>query len=303
MNVLTVALLQLESSGGDQAKNLQKGTEFCREAKTSGADIALFPEMWNCGYGATVPDLFADDIDFSDPVIQDKLTRWQAQAIATDSNYVKHFQDLARELDIAIALTYLQIWPTAPRNVMSLIDRHGEILYTYAKVHTCDFSLECGCIPGEEFFVTELDTGVGLVKVGAMICYDREFPESARILMLQGAEIILVPNASDMGTNRLNQLQSRAFENMVGIAMTNYAGAGHSAAYDGIAFADGQSRSMLLVEAGEAEGIYLAQFDLQMLRDYRQNETWGNAFRKPKTYQALVNVDVNIPFKRKSARR
>lgn len=55
-----------------------------------------------------------------------------------------------------------------------------------------------------------------------MICYDREFPESARILMLKGAEIILVPNACDMKPGRINQLSTRAFENMVGLAMTNY---------------------------------------------------------------------------------
>ncbi|MFT8344266.1 carbon-nitrogen hydrolase family protein [Clostridium beijerinckii] len=77
--------------------------------------------------------------------------------------------------------------------------------------------------------------------MGAMICYDREFPESARILMLKGAEIILVPNACPMEINRISKLRSRAYENMVGIATVNYPKGkpdcnGHSSAFDGIAY-------------------------------------------------------------------
>ena len=52
-----------------------------------------------------------------------------------------------------------------------------------------------------------------------MICFDREFPESARILMLKGAEIILVPNACPMEINRISQLRARAFENMLGLVL------------------------------------------------------------------------------------
>lgn len=71
---------------------------------------------------------------------------------------------------------------------------------------------------GEGFYVSQLDTEKGRIKVGAMICYDREFPESARILMLKGAELILVPNACPMEINRHSQLRTIAFENMTAIA-------------------------------------------------------------------------------------
>ena len=56
-----------------------------------------------------------------------------------------------------------------------------------------------------------------------MICFDREFPESARILMLKGAEIILTPNACEMEDNRICQFKTRAYENMVGVVLANYA--------------------------------------------------------------------------------
>ena len=76
-----------------------------------------------------------------------------------------------------------------------MFDRRGRCTLTYAKVHTCDFEAERNLTPGDDFYVAELDTREGPVAIGAMICYDREFPESARILMLKGAESILVPNA------------------------------------------------------------------------------------------------------------
>src|SRR5207248_3562831 len=175
---------------------------------------------------------------FYDPKDPGGKDRWRAQALDHDSEFITRFRALARELKMAIAITYLERWPVAPRNAVSLIDRHGQIVMTYAKVHTCEFDIESSCAPGDDFYVAALDTAGGEVQVGAMICYDREFPESARILMLKGAEIILTPNACDMNAHRLGQFRARADENMVGVAMANYAkpGYGHSVAYDPIAF-------------------------------------------------------------------
>ena len=112
---------------------------------------------------------------------------------------------------MAIAITILEQHEPLPRNTVILFNRHGERQYTYAKVHTCDFGDECRLDAGDDFFVTDLDTRIGKVKVGSMICYDREFPDSARILMLQGAELLLVPNACPMEINRLSQLRGRAY--------------------------------------------------------------------------------------------
>jgi predicted amidohydrolase len=142
--------------------------------------------------------------------------------------------------------------------------------------------------------------------VGAMICFDREFPESARILMLKGAEIIVTPNACELEINRIGQFRARAFENMVGMAMANYAAPqanGHSLAYDARAFyRDGRPRDPLIIEAGENEGIYLAKFDMDAIRAYRQREVWGNAFRKPRAYSPLISVAVKAPFSRETGR-
>jgi predicted amidohydrolase len=294
MRKLRVALLQLLSAGNDQAANLAKGQQYCRMARQLGADIALFPEMWNIGY------------QLPDSSLPDQVATWQQQAIACDSDFVNSFRKLAWDLEMAIGLTYLEQWPDGPRDSLSLLDRHGEIRLTYAKVHTCDFDKEAALTPGEDFPVCELDTAGGLVKVGAMICFDREFPESARILMLKGAELILTPNACELEANRIGQFRTRAFENMLCVAMANYAipqENGHSAAFDGIAFKQTGSRDTCLVQADGHEGIFLAELDLDWLRAYRADEGWGNAYRKPKHYGMLTSPSVEPPFVRPDARR
>jgi predicted amidohydrolase len=260
-----------------------------------GADVALFPEMWNIGYAG---------YDAARPGAREA---WALQAIDREGEFVTHIRSLARGLGMAVVLTYLERTEGLPRNSASLIDRHGEIVMTYAKVHTCDFDQEAACEPGDDFYVAALDTAAGDVEVGIMICYDREFPESARVLMLKGAEIILTPNACTLDAARIGQFRTRAFENMVGVAMANYAAPrfnGHSVAFDATVYdEDERSRDTLVIEAGEAEGIYLAPFDLDAIRAYRRRETWGNAFRKPRAYGVLTSPEVRDPFIREDARR
>ena len=318
MSIITIALLQLTSCGNDTEMNRAKGERYCRQAAAMGADVALFPEMWSNGYrsfavpGGDAGDLYrAPEMWGRDPrpapsVDAAAYQRWVECAVDESGAYVTAFRELADELNMAIAVTYLQRWVGAPRNTMTLLDRHGAIMFTYAKVHTCAFDLPEACLtPGEEFHVSDLDTAAGSVRIGAMICYDREFPESARILMLKGAEIILTPNSCMLETNRIGQFRARAMENMVGVAMANYAAPqqnGHSVAFDPIAFEGNEvSRDTCVVEAGEEEGIYLARFDLDALRDWRLREAWGNAFRRPHRYAPLTALEVEEPFVRVDA--
>ena len=274
MSDLNVALLQIAPTGSLDG-NLEKGIDYCRRAKSLGADIALFPEMWSNGYR-----------------IYDRPVRdWIKEAISSDSRFVNAFGTLAGELGMAIGITYLEECETGPKNSIAVFDRKGNRVIEYAKVHTCDFDVERNLTPGDDFYVADLETENGAVKVGTMICYDREFPESARILMLKGAEIVLVPNACPMEINRLSQLRGRAYENMMGIATCNYPNTvpdcnGHSNAFDGVAYLPelSGSRDMCILEAGGEEGIFMAEFDLDMIRAYRKKEVHGNAFRRPEKY-------------------
>ena len=288
MAVLKLALLQL-APGDTLEENRTKGIAACRKAKALGADIALFPEMWSNGY--RIYDRPAEE--------------WKAEAIPVDGEFVNAFGELAEEQGMAIGVTLLEKHGEGARNTLVLFDRFGERKLLYAKVHTCDFGVERELTPGEDFYVTEVDTAQGLVKVGSMICYDREFPESARVLMLKGAELILVPNACPMEINRLSQLRARAYENMLAIATCNYPGSvpdcnGGSSVFDGVAYLPEEegSRDTCVLQAGEDEDVYIAELDLDQLRRYRESEVHGNAYRRPKKYALLLDETVNAPFLR-----
>ncbi|WP_303016959.1 carbon-nitrogen hydrolase family protein [Holdemania massiliensis] len=292
MDKLKIALLQLTPTGSLQG-NLEKGLDACRKAKKMGADLALFPEMWSNGYA-----------------IYDRPgSEWMAEAIPTDSDFICQFGKLAQELEMAIGITLLETYETGPRNTLILFDRLGHRILTFAKFHTCDFDVESHLTRGEDFYVEELDTACGKVKVGAMICFDREFPESARILMLKGAEVILTPNACPMEINRLSQLRARAYENMLCVATCNYPDTvpdcnGNSTVFDGVAYLPGLegSRDTCILQADEKEGIYLAELDLKQLREYRRSEVHGNAYRRPQKYGLLVDEHIDEPFVRANHR-
>lgn len=292
MPLLKIALLQIAPCGSLE-ENREKGAAFCRKAKELGADIALFPEMWSNGYR----------------IYDRPVEEWTAGAIPASGEFVRSFGELAAELDMAVGVTLLERWGKHPRNSLVLFDRFGRRQFTFAKFHTCDFDVERNLTPGEDFYVTDLDTAAGPVKVGAMICYDREFPESARILMLKGAELILVPNACPMEINRLSQLRARAYENMTAIATCNYPASvpdcnGASSVFDGVAYLPelAGSRDTCLLQAGGEEGVYTAVLDLDQLRRYRETEVHGNAFRRPKKYGLLTETAVEPPFIRENYR-
>lgn len=290
--ILKIALLQIAPCATLQ-ENREKGITCCRQAKQMGADIALFPEMWSSGYR----------------IYGRPAEEWKAEAVEPDGGFVRAFGALAGELGMAIGITFLEKTGGGPRNTMVLFDRFGERRLTYAKVHTCDFDVERNLTPGEDFYVADLDTECGTLKVGTMICYDREFPESARILMLKGAELILVPNACPMEINRLSQLRARAYENMTAIATCNYPETvpdcqGCSSVFDGVAYLPelSGSRDTCILLADGKEGVYLAELDLAQLRRYRATEVHGNAYRHPKKYGILTETRIEAPFIREDYR-
>ncbi|MDX1283647.1 MAG: carbon-nitrogen hydrolase family protein, partial [Draconibacterium sp.] len=230
---IKVAMLQMNPDGYNIENNLKKGEEYCRKAKELGADIALFPEIWSLGYSRYH---WENSLQYSAEKYPLSFEEWKNSAMDHESDFITHFRNLAKELEMAIAITYLEKWDGLPRNSVSLIDAKGEIKMTYAKVHTSDMKLtESNCTPGDDFYVCDLQIGNNTIKVGAMICFDREFPESARILMLKGAELVLTPNACGLDDKRINQFQTRAYENAFGVIMTNYASPsqnGRSCAFD-----------------------------------------------------------------------
>lgn len=276
MATLRVALMQLYPANTPEM-SLQIAKSACLAAANTGADIALFPEMWSTGY--TLPR---------------NASALKALSISADDEYVQEFARLAAELNMAIGITFLERHEPRPLNSFVLLDRYGKEVLHYSKVHICAFGDERVLSPGSGFATADLDIGEGTVRIGAMICFDREFPESARILMLQDAEVILMPNACPLEINRLAALRTRAYENKVAVAACSYPEGhpdcnGHSVVFDGIAWKNGEAgaRDMCVFEAPGKAGIYIAKVDLDALRTYRANEAMGSRYRQPQTYGLL----------------
>lgn len=283
-NNFKVALLQLNRCSNEK-DTIEKGIKACKKAKEMNADIAVFPEMWNTGYEL----LFEGNLDDNRNISQKNIDEWKNKAINMDSNFVLEFTKLAKDLKMAIALTFMEKTDDSPKNTIIIIDMNGEVILKYSKIHTVDFKMEAFMKSGTDFKVCELDYGNGKVKLGTMICRDREFPESARVLMLKGAEIILTPNACIMTKIRLDELKVRAYESMVGVVTVNYANyKGKSSAFSPIVRDKNKKElnSEILI-MDENESIEIAKFNLEEIREYRKRENLGYKYRKTYAYDIL----------------
>ena len=205
----------------------------------------------------------------------DALLRWMRLSTPLSGGFVAHYRALAKELGIAIAMTYMEKVTNSagelepPRNSVALVDRHGEVVYNYAKLHTCQFSaLEALHTGGRKVYAATLDTAKGPVKVASIICFDREQMETARMAALNGAELLLTPNACDLDNSTLEHFATRAMENGFAVAMTNYADVPEWA--NGLSVAFDHLGNPLVVAAGD-EGVFTAKIDLVALRAHRAN--------------------------------
>lgn len=273
----TVAALQQPSLDRQPERSADNVIRRMEEAAALGADMLLLPEAFLTGYA---------------------LPMTNGEALTEDSPCLQRVCAATKRLGLGVVATAITRGHEKPRNTAFVVNRQGEIILRYDKVHTCAFADEICLEPGEAFRVCDFDG----IRLGVMICYDREYPESARVLMLRGAEIILVPNDCAAMAPRLNALSTRAYENMVGVVMANPCreNAGCSCAFSPICWDDeGQPVDNVLMMADEtSEGLYLAAFDMDALRAWREQEMMGNTFRRVEAYGPLLDGRVEALFER-----
>lgn len=229
------------------------------EAKRLDSQIVLFPEMFSNGYSS---------FDSTDP---DAIKVWQQGAHSLDGHFIERFREAARTHQIHIVATFLEAADPKPFNSALLIGPNGQTVLHHRKVYICDFdNPESACDRGKEFNVSEIETAAGSVKLGLMICMDREYPQAAASLSNAGAEIALVPNCCDLavdhalGDVRIAQMRGRAFEMVIGIAVANYPKPrcdGHSFAVD--------PTGAVITMADDSPGLTIAVFDLPLIRKKR----------------------------------
>lgn len=280
---LKVAMVQYDANEPNIDFNTKVAMKYIKEAKKSGAGIVLFPECFLTAY--CCPDIVEELLPLEELENDSEFIGWCNSAVTEEEEHVLQIRKLAKELQIGVVITAFTKGEKYPQNTAFIIDRNGDIILKYSKVHTCDFDWERYLESGQEFKVCKFDG----VNIGVMICYDREYPESARELMLQGAEIIFNPNCCGGMEPRLKELSVRAMENMVGVAMANppAPGMGRSAAFNPIVWDEnGEVLDNTIIVAEEFfEGIVYAEFDIDVIRKYRENEDLGK-FRKPRAYKS-----------------
>lgn len=199
-----MAAISVEPQPWDKASNYEKLERYGREAAAKGARLIVTPEGFLEGYVGNEkknPEATAE--------------RYAAVAEPLDGPYVKRVRSLARELDVHLMLGFAEKRDGKIFNSAVLFDPAGEVALHYAKSHTAHD--EPFNTKGTAFPVAK--TGLG--RLGALICYDRRLPETARVLAIGGAQLIVVPAWGSY--NELNDalMRTRAFENGVWVAFVH----------------------------------------------------------------------------------
>ncbi|MGH7270917.1 MAG: N-carbamoylputrescine amidase, partial [Polyangiaceae bacterium] len=252
--VVTLAAVQC-ALGGSRAENIARVERHVRAAAARGATVVLPPELFEGVYFCREEraDLFVEARD------------------AGDDEAVGRMRDIARELGVVIPVSFFERAGQAYYNSVAVIDADGSVLGVYRKSHIPDG-------PGyeEKFYFRPGDTGFRVWRtrrgtVGVGICWDQWFPESARAMMLLGAEVLLFPTAigsephePDLDTRDPWQraMVGHAVSNVVPVVAANRIGNEGGQAFYGSSFIADQ-RGDKRAELGRGdEGVIVATFDL-----------------------------------------
>lgn len=281
---LTVAAIQT-SYGDDMAANIKKTAAFVRESAARGAQVILPSELFQGPYFC---------------VSQEE--KWFATAYEWRTHpAVIAMADLARELNVAIPVSIYEREGPHYFNSLVMIDAGGEALGVYRKSHIPDG-------PGyqEKYYFRPGDTGFKVwdtkfAKVGVGICWDQWYPETARSMMLMGAEILMYPTAIgsephdtslDTAAPWQRAMQGHAVSNVVPVVASNRIGheqvteAGQT--FYGHSFIANHRGDLVEQFGPKDEGVLVHSFDLDYLHTHRA--AWG-FFRDRRTdlYRALAS--------------
>jgi N-carbamoylputrescine amidase len=279
---VTVAAIQCPLAG-PRAENLARVEQHVRDAAGLGAQVILPPELFEGPY-----------------FCREEKGEWFAQARALEEDEaVERMRHVARELGVVVPVSFFERAGQAHYNSVAVVDADGAVLGVYRKSHIPDG-------PGyeEKFYFRPGDTGFrvwstrfGVLGVG--ICWDQWFPESARAMLLLGAELLLYPTAigsepHEPGLDTRDPWQramtGHAVSNVVPVVAANRTGDEDGQRFYGSSFiVDGRGDKVAELGRND-EGVILASFDLEALA--RTRASWGFfRDRRPELYDVLTTAD------------
>ena len=287
---VTVAAVQMKCSTNVE-ENIAKADALVREAAEKGAQIILLPELFERQYFCQ----------------ERRYEYYEFSKEVNENDAVKYFSALAKELSVVIPVSFYEKDVNRLFNTVAVIDADGSNLGIYRKTHIPDDHYY-----QEKFYFTPGDTGFKVFEtrfgtVGVGICWDQWFPETARCMAVQGAEILLYPTAIgsepilnvDSSGHWRRVMQGHAAANLVPVAAANRIGTetvtpceenggqSSSLTFYGSSFIADATGELVASAGRDTEEILYASFDLDALREERFS--WGLfRDRRPETYRIMT---------------
>ena len=290
MRNITVAAIQMQCSKNVE-ENIAKAEKMVREAAAKGAQVILLPELFEREY-----------------FCQQRRYDFYNFALPVDENpAVKAAQKLAKELSVVLPISFYEKDGNVLYNSLAWIDADGSLLGVYRKTHIPDdhyYQEKFYFTPGNTGFMV-FDTKYG--RLGAGICWDQWFPETARALALKGAEIIFYPTAigsepildTDSMPHWRRCMQGHSASNLVPVVAANRigkedvepceenAGLKSSLIFYGSSFITDITGDIIQSASRDNEEILLQTFDLDLNAENRLS--WGLfRDRRPEMYKDIV---------------
>jgi N-carbamoylputrescine amidase len=279
MTEITVAALQL-AFGEELERNIANVSALVREAAALGAQVILPPELFEGPYFCRVEDegLFAT----ARPVGEHRA--------------VQAMRALAAELRVTIPTSFFEADGPHHYNSLAMVGPDGAVQGVYRKSHIPDG-------PGyeEKFYFRPGNTGFKVwpgpgATLGVGVCWDQWYPETARAMMLMGAEVLFYPTAigsephdTSLDTARLwrRAMVGHAVSNVVPIVAANRVGTEHGQCFYGTSFICDERGDMLAELDREEEGVITATLDLDRVKRHRAAFGFFRD-RRPELYGRLV---------------
>ncbi|MAM88478.1 N-carbamoylputrescine amidase [Allohahella sp. A8] len=280
---VTIAATQMACST-DNSENIRNAERLVREAAQQGAQIILLQELFASLYFCSVES--SEHLAMAEP-------------LAT-SHVVKHFSALAKELGVVLPVSYFERDVNNYYNSLVVIDADGRVGENYRKTH-----IPCGPGYQEKYYFTPGDTGfkvwdTAFGRLGVAICWDQWFPEAARSMALQGAEVLFYPTAIgsepedstvDSKGHWQRTMQGHAAANLMPVVSSNRIGTEYlqtphqstELTFYGSSFITDHTGALLKEASRDKRDIILQQFDLAALESQRRE--WGLfRDRRPERY-------------------
>ncbi|MAT14101.1 MAG: hypothetical protein CMJ46_02395 [Planctomyces sp.] len=267
---MKVASISFVPEKWNKVANADRLEKEIRRAKEAGAELVVTPEGMLEGY------VVNEVINEKDAAKKQELTnRFQELAEPIDGPFIQRFQKLADVLNIYLILGFLEADKNSARtfNTAALISPDGKLMGTYHKTHFHQgYEVNPpGYTAGNEYpvFTVRDPKSDRELKVGMMICFDRQLPEPARQLTLNGAELIACPSYGSWGNWNTRLMQVRAYENQAYVIFSHPQ---QSLLID----RDGE-----IMQEGKEDGFAITTIDLDQLQKTRQSVR----NRRPETYR------------------